>query len=350
MSYICEICDNKTYEMLRLPQLQALAGRLGLPLISIADLQRYRYWRETLVAPADAAKTPAKGDGGGVVSASDASDDGDRDSNSPGAGGSTSASTEGWAAAGGDGSAPSTLARHRLRSIYNDNEYEVAVISSRASAVSAATDGGAAATASVAAGSTGSIGLAVQFDALVAPASVKGVAAADVAWQAALRSAAASGLDTVLCVRVYGDVRENVKGKEDAGVGGRHAHGAAAPVAAAGDAAVSSPTALRRQPSAYDAALTLPPCLHATFAPSTAASSSVQLAARAAVTASYADVCDRVSAEAAQAVRIALAAPAVDDATAAALPSVTLLLQPGASQPLPRVWEYGVAVTGVQAL
>ena len=67
VGYLCEICDTDSaasllscdgtprqlkegsYEMLRFPALKLIAGKLGLPLITIADLQRYRFRRELLV-------------------------------------------------------------------------------------------------------------------------------------------------------------------------------------------------------------------------------------------------------------------------------------------------------------
>jgi 3,4-dihydroxy-2-butanone 4-phosphate synthase len=84
VGYLCEVCDTDTasgvlakaaaasgsdasssssssssataataaggsYEMLRFPALQTLAGALGMPLVTIADLQRYRYRREVLL-------------------------------------------------------------------------------------------------------------------------------------------------------------------------------------------------------------------------------------------------------------------------------------------------------------
>jgi len=73
---ICEVCDQTTYEMLRLPALAELAVKLGgMPLISIADLQRYRLRREVLLrevpipgcdaapgAEAESATTTSRGD------------------------------------------------------------------------------------------------------------------------------------------------------------------------------------------------------------------------------------------------------------------------------------------------
>jgi 3,4-dihydroxy-2-butanone 4-phosphate synthase len=49
VSYLCEICDHTSFEMLRLPQLVPLATKLGLPLTSIAELQRFRLRREPLL-------------------------------------------------------------------------------------------------------------------------------------------------------------------------------------------------------------------------------------------------------------------------------------------------------------
>jgi len=50
VSYLCELYNHNTGNMYRFPDLQILAKELSLPLISIADLQRYRYRREKLVS------------------------------------------------------------------------------------------------------------------------------------------------------------------------------------------------------------------------------------------------------------------------------------------------------------
>jgi 3,4-dihydroxy-2-butanone 4-phosphate synthase len=59
VAYLCEVVSEEgcgegdgggTGEMARLPELRRLASRLRLPLISIADLQRFRYLREVTVA------------------------------------------------------------------------------------------------------------------------------------------------------------------------------------------------------------------------------------------------------------------------------------------------------------
>jgi 3,4-dihydroxy-2-butanone 4-phosphate synthase len=47
--YLCEVYDHATGDMVRLPGLVALSQDLGMPLVTIADLQRYRYLREPLV-------------------------------------------------------------------------------------------------------------------------------------------------------------------------------------------------------------------------------------------------------------------------------------------------------------
>jgi 3,4-dihydroxy-2-butanone 4-phosphate synthase len=49
VSFLCELCDHFTFEMLRLPQIVPLAAKLGLPLTSIAELQRFRLRREPLL-------------------------------------------------------------------------------------------------------------------------------------------------------------------------------------------------------------------------------------------------------------------------------------------------------------
>jgi hypothetical protein len=49
VAYICEVCSHETFEMLRLPDLIPLAQHLGMPLISIAALQRHLYHRTVLV-------------------------------------------------------------------------------------------------------------------------------------------------------------------------------------------------------------------------------------------------------------------------------------------------------------
>ena len=57
VAFLCEVVSSEheaTGDMARLPELQRLAPRLGLPLVSIADLQRYRYRREALVRAAGA--------------------------------------------------------------------------------------------------------------------------------------------------------------------------------------------------------------------------------------------------------------------------------------------------------
>lgn len=88
VGYLCEVCETDTvasllkatppatagtaaspaaiselaagsYEMLRFGALQQLAQRLRLPLITIADLQRYRMRREVLVRPLPASVSPA---------------------------------------------------------------------------------------------------------------------------------------------------------------------------------------------------------------------------------------------------------------------------------------------------
>ena len=51
VAYQCEVCDHETFEMTRLPGLMELARQLSLPLISVADLQRFRLLREVLVEP-----------------------------------------------------------------------------------------------------------------------------------------------------------------------------------------------------------------------------------------------------------------------------------------------------------
>jgi len=49
VSFLCEICDHESFEMLRLPEIVPLAARLRLPLTSIAELQRFRMRREPLL-------------------------------------------------------------------------------------------------------------------------------------------------------------------------------------------------------------------------------------------------------------------------------------------------------------
>lgn len=58
-AYLCEVYNHETGEMSRLPELRELSKQLQLPLISIADMQQYRYRREVLVEQA------AGSDGGG---------------------------------------------------------------------------------------------------------------------------------------------------------------------------------------------------------------------------------------------------------------------------------------------
>ncbi len=61
VAYLSEVYDHASGDMTRLDALAPLAVSLGLPLISIADLQAYRYRRETLVrAESAAAGSPAR--------------------------------------------------------------------------------------------------------------------------------------------------------------------------------------------------------------------------------------------------------------------------------------------------
>jgi 3,4-dihydroxy-2-butanone 4-phosphate synthase len=68
VAYLCEVVSSEREaegDMARLPELQRMAPRLGLPLISIADLQRYRYRRELLVGSSGS----GSGSGSGAAAA-----------------------------------------------------------------------------------------------------------------------------------------------------------------------------------------------------------------------------------------------------------------------------------------
>jgi 3,4-dihydroxy 2-butanone 4-phosphate synthase len=63
VAYICEICDHHTFEMSRLPALVTLADSLHMPIISIADLRRYRLRKDVLVfACSSVQRLPFQGD------------------------------------------------------------------------------------------------------------------------------------------------------------------------------------------------------------------------------------------------------------------------------------------------
>lgn len=57
---LCEIVSEDKQDMARGPELQELAAKYGLPIVSIADLVRYRLGRERLVRQIAAARVPTR--------------------------------------------------------------------------------------------------------------------------------------------------------------------------------------------------------------------------------------------------------------------------------------------------
>ena len=300
-----------SYEMLRLPALATLAGALGMPLVSIADLQRFRLRREALLVTAAAAALDADAaDAAGAAAATVAADAADGASSSGGA---------------GAGSHPRRRRqRHHFASVFSDTRYVVTVVGRRRRSAAAPQPGAVAGHAGGAAADviSSSLGAAAAHPPPPPPLLRVRVASAseepdegqdalddseceEEAAAAAGEGAAASASSTADVVVVSVVVRGNVCDNAVASAAALHAAGAASsPVGAS-----SSPAPAAPPPSAYDELYPAPPGVVVV------ADARQQLLR----------VCDRARAELAQAVRAALRAA---DAAPAAAGGGTVAPQP----------------------